>query len=189
MKKITPLIFFVALASLALHGAEQIARPPAGTVAAGLLNPFAVSQFANQTQARGQSAMELVVVVNKNNPVENLTIDEVRKYLLGNTQQWPDKRKVTLVVRETESEVFRAMAREVLRMTPSEYRRHVLQVEFQGGEPIRSKSLLTSQSICDFVFNVPNAMGIVEASVAAESNQVKILRIQKLNTFSSNNLQ
>jgi ABC-type phosphate transport system substrate-binding protein len=126
------------------------------------------------------SAPVLAVVVNKTNPIENLSQSQLRKILLGEVTQFPgvDHRKVVLVHRDPESEIYRQMLLRVLRMTPAEYQRYLLAIVFRGAEPIMIKTLNSDDTAAKFVFNVPNALAVIAAAPASAAAQmVRIVRI------------
>ena len=126
------------------------------------------------------SAPVLAVVVNKTNPIENLSQSQLRKILLGEVTQFPgvDHRKVVLVHRDPESEVYRQMLLRVLRMTPAEYQRYLLAIVFRGADPIMIKTLNSDDTAAKFVFNVPNALAVIAAAPASAAAQmIRIVRI------------
>jgi ABC-type phosphate transport system substrate-binding protein len=126
------------------------------------------------------SAPVLAVVVNKTNPVENLSESQLRKILLGEVTQFPgvDHRKVVLVHRDPESEVYRQMLLRVLKMTPAEYQRYLLAIVFRGADPIMIKTLNSDDTAAKFVFNVPDALAVIAAAPASAAAQmVRIVRI------------
>jgi ABC-type phosphate transport system substrate-binding protein len=126
------------------------------------------------------SAPVLAVVVNKTNPIENLSQSQLRKILLGEVTQFPgvDHRKVVLVHRDPESEIYRQMLLRVLRMTPAEYQRYLLAIVFRGADPIMIKTLNSDDTAAKFVFNVPNALAVIAAAPASAAAQmVRIVRI------------
>jgi len=50
-------------------------------------------------QAGGADA--LAIVVHRGNPVESLTLSELRRIFMLETQNWPHGRRITVVLRET----------------------------------------------------------------------------------------
>ena len=140
---------------------------------------ISLSVFAASAQPAGYDrAPVLAVIVHKSNPVENLSRAQLRKLLLGEVRQWQDGRKVVLVERDEGSVIFVQMLARVLSMKPFEYKRHLLAVEFQGSQPPIVKTLNSDDGSTKFVWNVPDAIGLIEAvpSSSARAN-VKVLRI------------
>ena len=107
--------------------------------------------FCSVPQTRGDEA--LAVVVNKSNPVESMTLDELRKYCVQERKHWADDKRVTVVLRE-----------------PGQVEREtVLQVQ------AAPKHLSSATGVRRFIFNVPGAIGFVRASDVDAT--VKVLRL------------
>ena len=120
----------------------------------------------------------LAILVNKSNPLDSISPQQLRGMLLGEVWHWPARQRITIVERDTASEVYRKMLRQLLRMTEKEYRRALLAVEFRGESAPLIKTLNTDDGAYKFVFNVPNAIAVVGAVPAgAVASQVKVLRV------------
>ena len=119
------------------------------------------------------------VVVHSSNPTANLKHEDLQSYFLGDRRRWPNGSKVVLAMRDSDSSAFQYMLARILNMTPSEYRRHLVSLEYKGDAPILMKVLNTDSAACKFVFNVPGAMALVESSALAspECSQVRVLRV------------
>jgi ABC-type phosphate transport system substrate-binding protein len=123
----------------------------------------------------------LAVIVNKNNPVTNIRIEDLRRILLGEMRQWETRQRVTVVQRDPSSLAFQTSLELVVRMTPAEYRRSLLHGEFRGDAPVAIKTLNTPSGACEFVFNVPGAVGIVEADVALMPPCMELAKVIPVN--------
>ena len=108
----------------------------------------------------------VAVIVNKANPVSNLEITELRRLMLGEIHYWSNQRRVTLVHRDPSSAAYQTSLDLVIHMTAPEYRRFLLNQEFRGEEAVTSKTLRSPDGACEFVFNVPGAIAVVEAEPA-----------------------
>ncbi len=127
-----------------------------------------------------REASSVVVIVHLNNPTHNLSNNELRDLLLGRTNQWPDRRNVTLVEREPGSIVTNTVLRKSLNTTLDEYVHQLLALEFRGKTPPVIKTLKSDEGACSFVFNVPGAIGFIsDRSMSLPSclNQVKAIQI------------
>src|ERR1035438_6073900 len=58
----------------------------------------------------------MVVIVNKANATESLSMAQLRKLILGDVRTWPDRKPVLLVSREFSSDVFRCVLSSIVRM-------------------------------------------------------------------------
>lgn len=122
----------------------------------------------------------LVIIVNKSNPIDNLSFAELRKTFLAETRAWAHGRRITIVMRE-QGQTDRSVAlRQIYRMSESDFNRHFLQAAFNGLVQGPPKALATAEGVRKFVFNVPGAIGYVRSSEVDAS--VKAIRIDGLNS-------
>ena len=117
----------------------------------------------------------LAIVVNTTNPVDTLTMAELRKVFLGERSHWPNGRRITLVMMEPGQPERKALIREVCQMNESDFSRHFLHGVFTGEVFVSPKTLATPVGVRKFVFNVPGAIGYVRASDVDSS--VKVIRV------------
>ncbi len=158
MRKLSsPFIRHAVLGSLFLFGA---ARPPASPALPAI------------------SDAPLAIIVNKANPVTNLSYAELRQIFLAERGYWGQGRKTVLTMREPGQPERSAVLRQVYRMNESDYNRHFLQLNYAGDSQATPKQLATAEKVRKFVFNVPGAIGYVRASELDDT--VKLLRIDGL---------
>jgi phosphate transport system substrate-binding protein len=118
----------------------------------------------------------LAIVVNRANPVDDLSMDELRKAFLGGQQRWPNGRKITVVMRPPGDIDRDVVLRSVCRMSEAEFQRHVLQATFTGEATSGPRVLDTALGVRRFVFNVPGAIGYVRLSEVDDT--VKVIHIE-----------
>lgn len=117
----------------------------------------------------------LAIVVNTTNPVDSLTLPELRKVFLGERSHWPNGRRITLVMMEPGQPERKTLIREVCQMNENEFSRHFLHGVFTGEVFVSPKTLASPVGVRKFVFNVPGAIGYVRASDVDAS--VKVIRV------------
>ena len=129
--------------------------------------------------ARAQcTANSLVVVVNKANATESLSTAQLRKLVLGDVRGWPDRKPVTLVARDFSSKTFECVLSMIVRQSPAEYRRYVMNAEFRGEEPMAIQTADSAATAARMVAGSQGAIAIVESSaMAAIGNAVKVVRV------------
>ncbi|MBZ5548763.1 MAG: hypothetical protein LAO22_12535 [Acidobacteriia bacterium] len=121
------------------------------------------------------SEQSLAIVVNTSNPVDNLSMSELRKVFLGERRHWPNGRRITLVMMEPGQPERKALIREVCQMNESDFSQHFLHGVFTGEVFVSPKTLASPVGVRKFVFNVPGAIGYVRATDVDSS--VKVLRV------------
>ena len=114
--------------------------------------------------ARSIDPIPLVFVVNHKNPVETLSLAEVRMMLLGERSHWPNGARVTVVMRDPQQPERDAVIRLVCRMDDRDYTRTVLRAVFTAELQSAPKLLGTPAGVIRFIYNVPGAIGYIRAS-------------------------
>jgi len=117
----------------------------------------------------------LAIIVNTSNPVDNLSMSELRHVFLGERRHWPNGRRITLVMMEPGEPERKALIREVCQMNESDFSRHFLHGLFTGEVFVSPKTLASPVGVRKFIFNVPGAIGYVRATDVDSS--VKVIRV------------
>jgi hypothetical protein len=118
-------------------------------------------------------------VVHQSNPTHNLRFRDLVQLFQGANREWPTSSAVVLVERDAGSAPFRYLMGRLLNTTPGEYKRSLQNIEYRGEAPVSIKILNSDAAACQFVFNVPSAIAIVEtASLAlAPCAGIQVLRV------------
>jgi ABC-type phosphate transport system substrate-binding protein len=162
MRRLTTFLIVLALAARPLVNA---ARAPAV-----VFDPPAAGQSA--------TAEPLVIVVNRSNPVDDLSLAELRKVFLGNRSHWANGRRITLVMRDPAEPERKTILRDVCGMNEDQLKNHFLHGLFTGEILVSPKILATPTGVRRFIFNVPGAIGYLRVSDVDAS--VKVVRIDSL---------
>jgi ABC-type phosphate transport system substrate-binding protein len=117
----------------------------------------------------------LAIIVNTTNPVDDLSLPELRKVFLGERSHWANGRRITLVMMEPGQPERKALIREVCQMNEHDFGRHFLHGMFTGEVFVSPKTLASPIGVRKFVFNVPGAIGYVRASDVDSS--IKVVRV------------
>ncbi len=117
----------------------------------------------------------LAFIVNRENPVDNLSMGELRTVFLGERSHWANGRRITLVMMEPGQPERDTLVRDVCRMTESDLRRRYLQGLLTGEVLVSPKILASPVGVRKFVFNVPGAIGYLRPEDVDDS--VKVIRI------------
>jgi phosphate transport system substrate-binding protein len=125
--------------------------------------------------AHAQAPEPLAIVVNKSNPMTEVSLADLRKLYRGQRGRWSNGRRVTIVMRDPGAPERDAILRSLYGLDEEEYRRGFLQAIFTGEASDAPKMLATPNGVLRFVFNVPGAIGYVRASEVDGS--VKMLRV------------
>ncbi|HEX4948811.1 MAG TPA: hypothetical protein VFZ34_19195, partial [Blastocatellia bacterium] len=119
-----------------------------------------VSRYATEPTSAAKSTVpapeeRLVIIVNKSNPVSNLSSAELRQIFLGEARSWANGRRVAIVMRDVGQPERDSVLRQIYRMNENDFTRHFLQAVYNGLVPSPPKALATGEGVKKFVFNVP----------------------------------
>jgi ABC-type phosphate transport system substrate-binding protein len=117
----------------------------------------------------------LAIIVNKSNPIVNVSLTELRKMFMAQQTQWASGNRVTVVMRQPGQGERATALRLIYRMSERDFNRYFLRGTFTGETQSVPKTLATAAGVAKFVFNVPGAIGYVRASEVDGS--VKIVRV------------
>jgi phosphate transport system substrate-binding protein len=145
-----------------------------------LFAAFALALLLNGPSAftqgqAAQTAPPLAVFVHPSNPVDSLTLGELRRIFLLDTQTWPHGRKITVVLREKGQPERSDAIRLICGVSEREYDRQVLFRTFQGSVNIGPRSIQSAAAMLRFVHSAPGAIGYANADEVDAT--VKLLRV------------
>jgi ABC-type phosphate transport system substrate-binding protein len=127
-------------------------------------------------QSRAAADDSLAIVANRANPVENLSLDELRKIFLGDQPHWSNGRRITVVMLEQGKQERDVVLKQIYKMGEKDFNGYFLHKMFTGEVHSAPKTLTTSAEVLKFVSNVPGAIGYLKAQDVDES--VKVVRIE-----------
>jgi len=138
------------------------------------LGPAPVATAGLQ-ERRGGPEQGLAIVVNRANPVDNLSFSELRKVFLGRRSHWPNGRRIAVAMLDYGQPERETVLERIYQMDEIGYRNYFLRGMFRGEVFVSPKTFVSSTVARKFVFNAPGAIGYLRASDVDES--VKVLRI------------
>jgi ABC-type phosphate transport system substrate-binding protein len=112
----------------------------------------------------GAAEDDLAVVVNKTNPVENLTKAQLRKIILGDQPAWSPGKKVTIILRAPGQPDRVGVLRSVCGMGEDDFTQHQMQASFNGGGGSAPKVVATDDAVRTTVAAIPGAVGFLRAA-------------------------
>jgi ABC-type phosphate transport system substrate-binding protein len=125
--------------------------------------------------SRNNPSQCLAIVVNRSNPIDNLSFGELRKIFMGERSHWPNGHRIAVVMLNYGQPERQTVLRLVYRMDEDGYQDHVLRGMFRGDVFVAPKTLASPEILRKFVFNAPGAIGYLRASDVDDS--VKVIRI------------
>jgi ABC-type phosphate transport system substrate-binding protein len=152
---------------------QRILSPPLVVVLCVVLSSRSVVHAS-----RNNPSQSLAIVVNRSNPIDNLSFGELRKIFLGERSHWPNGHRIAVVMLNYGQPERQTVLRLIYRMDEDGYQDHVLRGMFRGDVFVAPKTLASPEILRKFVFNAPGAIGFLRASDVDDS--VKVVRIDGL---------
>ncbi len=117
---------------------------------------------------------QVAIVVNKNNPVNELTQADVQAYFKAAKKHWNNGKAVKLVVFSLSSAAGKAVLDKIYGMSEQGYKKFWLQKVFKG-DAKAPKQKNSVAEVVGFVASEEGALGFIPADQVSE--QVKVLKI------------
>jgi len=137
-------------------------------LAGGLLSGAAPQEPAN-------SKKFLAIIVNVANPLQSLSVVELRKIFRAEENYWPNGHHITIALPEPGQPEREVVLKEIYRMSERDFTRHFVQATFTGEALSAPKTLATASGLRKFIFNVPGAIGCIPADEV--DTTVKVVRL------------
>jgi len=125
-----------------------------------------------------QGTGDVAVVVHPGTPIDNLTLGELRRLVLGDRGFWPASVRVTLMLRAPVAHERDVILRVVCQMTEAQFRQHWIAKVFRADTVIAPKIVYSSEMSVDMVAQIPGAITFVDASRVGRNT--KVLKIDGL---------
>jgi hypothetical protein len=139
-----------------------------------LLARFGLSLILPVTFCAAQDGA-MAVVVNKRNPINQISLADLRQLYLGEQRFWKGRLAVTALMRVTGARERDVALRNLFRMNELEYKTYWVNRVFHGQASAAPAELFSNGSAQDAVASIPGAVALVPASEVIP--RVKMLKI------------
>jgi ABC-type phosphate transport system substrate-binding protein len=134
-----------------------------------------VGMSVDPLQAAGDP---IVVIVNAANPVENLTVAELKKLFLSDRNRWDTGKAVAPVMLTAGTPERTAFLKIVCGMNDADFSNYFLQAAFTGKSATPPKEVGSAAALKTFVSGSPGAIGFVKAGdFHGDESGIKALKI------------
>jgi ABC-type phosphate transport system substrate-binding protein len=138
------------------------------TVVATLAVP---AEHPAQSVANGAVA----IVAHPNAPVSDLTSAQLRSIFLGEQQFWPDRSRITLLVRAPAAPEREVVLNRIYRMSEAHFRQYWIAKMFRAEVPAGPRNVQNSAMTRELVNAIPGSIAFLPASEVGPD--MKVLRI------------
>jgi len=120
----------------------------------------------------------IAIVVHKDLPVDNLTLEELRSIFLADRQFWGDRTRITLLVRAPQSDERSFVLERIYQMSEAQFRQYWIAKMFRAEVPRGPKIVLSTGMALDLVVAIPGSISFTRAD--AVTDDVKVIRVDGL---------
>lgn len=131
--------------------------------------------FAGPMAAQTTRGADIAVVVNPDTPVNDLSLAEVRKVLLGERQYWNSKLPVVLLIRAPVARERDVVLRVIYQMTESQFKQYWIAKIFRAESASPPKIVYSNDMQFELVAAMPGAIAFVDFHNVRPG--VKVLRV------------
>ena len=111
-----------------------------------------------------QSQADVAVVVHPDVPIDNLTVSELRRIVLGDREFWPESVRITLLIRAPIAHERDVVLKTLCKMTEAQFRQHWIGKVFRADTALAPKIVYSDEMARDLVNRIRGGIAFVEAS-------------------------
>jgi ABC-type phosphate transport system substrate-binding protein len=142
----------------------DMAKLSVGTLRAAAICSFVFSTAITIGLQSARAAGDpIIVIVNGANPVDGLTIAELKKLFLSDRGKWDTGKSVAPVIISSGNAERTAFLKTVCGMSDADFSKYFLQAAFAGKSATPPKEVTTAASVKSFVASSPGAIGFIKA--------------------------
>ena len=150
-------------------------------VAAALCLTCSIHPVQVQVQVQVQAASDpIAVIVNSANPVDNLTLSDLKKLFLSDRSRWDTGKAVAPVILTAGAPERTAFLRIVCNMNDGSFSNYFVQAAFSGKSVTPPKEVSSAAALKSFVAVSPGAIGFVKAGDFHGDNSDGAIRTVKI---------
>lgn len=136
----------------------------------GVAGLFAFTGVSAQTETAA-----IAIVVHRDAPVDNLSMEELRSIFLADQQFWNDRTRISLLVRAPQSDERAFVLDKIYQMTEAQFRQYWIAKMFRAEIPRGPKIVFSTDMTLELVVAVPGSISFIRASEI--SDNVKVVRV------------
>jgi ABC-type phosphate transport system substrate-binding protein len=136
---------------------------------------LAIITQATHVDAQTAPSTAVAIVVHPSTRIDNLDFDELQRIFRGEKQFWPDKSRITLLVRAPVAQERKLVLDKIYRMSEEAFRQYWIAKMFRAEVATGPKIVYSSEMARELVTAIPGAIGFMPAS--SVGGGVKVLKI------------
>ena len=122
------------------------------------------------------ASSDIAVVVHRDVPIDNLTVSELRRVLLGDREFWPASVRILLLIRAPVARERDVVLKNLCQMTEAQFRQHWIGKVFRADTALAPKIVYSTEMAVDLVNRIPGAITFIDASQVTRN--LKVVKIE-----------
>jgi ABC-type phosphate transport system substrate-binding protein len=119
---------------------------------------------------------ELYIIINKDNPVNNVSSSDLRRFYLSTKTKWNNGKKIITTMFPAGSQENTFFIKQIIGITADEFLVYHDNEKMKGNMPSKPVCLNSELAIVRFVQKNPDAIGFVSDS-CRDTNAVKVIKL------------
>ena len=117
----------------------------------------------------------IAIVVHKDLPIDNLSLEELRRIFLADRQFWENRNRITLLVRAPQSDERTFVLERIYQMSEAQFRQYWIAKMFRAEVPRGPKIVFSTDMTLDLVVAIPGSISFIRSDQVTDD--VKVVRI------------
>ncbi len=131
--------------------------------------------MASAVEAQTATAEAVAIVVHPQVAIDDLSLAQLKSIFLAEQQHWPDRSRITLLVRAAIAPERDLILSEIYRMSEDRYRQYWIAKMFRAEVASGPKIVFSTDMLRDLVTVIPGSIGFVPVSEVGPD--LKVIRI------------
>ena len=128
---------------------------------------------ASSEESSGSSP--IAVVVHKDTQVDDLSFADLRSVFFADRQFWPDRTRITLLLRAPQSDERDFVLNRIYEMSEEQYQKYWIAKMFRAEVARGPQNVFSTDAALDLVVAIPGSISVVRADQVTDA--VKVVRI------------
>ena len=138
--------------------------PNTKSFSARLLLLAMLAGLARMTVTGSPAPGDVAIVVRQDVPVDNLSLTELRRVLLGERQFWASNLKVSLLVRAPGSREREVVLKTVYQMSEAQFRQYWIAKVFRAEAASGPRIVYSNETAAELAASIPGAVAFVDSA-------------------------
>lgn len=133
------------------------------------------SAVADEQSGRNQA---VAIVVHDGTHIDDISLDQLRRIFLAEQQFWPDRSRITLLVRAPGAYEREFVLERIYQMNENQFRKYWIAKMFRAEVPSGPRIVFSTNMALELVTAIPGSITFMNASDVGET--VKVVRVNGL---------